>query len=388
MKVAVNTLFLIPGEVGGSETYVCETLRAVAELDAGLALQVVTNRENDAALRERFSAFPQITFHPLALRASNRYARIVAEQTALPALLRRLRPDVLWSPGYTMPAWAPCAQAVSILDMQYRSHPDDLSRLARWTTHALVSMAVRRSDSMLAISAFSRDEIIREAAGRADRIHVTPLGVDPVFARDIGAERRAEVRRRLLPGGAPFLLCVAHSYPHKNLALLVEAFSSACSSIPHQLLLVGKARLGEPALQAALAEVPAGRVHRVAALTRDDLVAVYQAADAFVFPSLYEGFGLPLLEAMAAGLPVLASGAAATREVGGDVCAYADGRSVEAWAEALRSLARMPAEERRQRSASGRSRAASFTWRATADATIAAWRAASQNRLARLSQLS
>jgi glycosyltransferase involved in cell wall biosynthesis len=260
--------------------------------------------------------------------------------------------------------------------MQYRTHPDDLSRVARWTTHALVSMAVRRAARILAISEFSRDEIVRETGVAAERIQVTPLGVDPRFGEDMGEARRADVRRRFVGADAPFFLSVAHSYPHKNLALLVQAFRLAAAEIPHRLLLVGKPRRGEPALQQALAAAPPVRVHRINSVSREDLIALYQASDAFVFPSLYEGFGLPLLEAMQAGVPALATGEGSTREVGGEACRYADGRDARAWAGALLDLARMEPATRRQLTEAGRARAAQFTWGRTAAITLQACREA------------
>lgn len=377
MKVAVNSLFLIPGEVGGSETYLTETLRAMADAHPDIRLMLVTNRENDAAMRARFANFANCSFHPLPLNATNRYARIIAEQTALPHLLRTLKPDVLWSPGYTMPAWAPCPQVVSILDMQYRSHPDDLTRIARWTTHALVSMAVRRATRILAISEFSRDEIVRETGISGARIRVTPLGVDPIFAQPVGARARSDMRRQALGGDLPFLLTVGHSYPHKNLALLVNAFRLIADEVPHHLLIVGKPRLGEPALKQAIDAAPPGRVHRIPAVSRAELVALYQACAAFVFPSLYEGFGLPLLEALAAGVPALATGAGATRDVGGNAALYADGRDVRAWARAMVELVRLDPDERAARIEAGRAQASRFTWARTADVTLNAFREAS-----------
>lgn len=376
MNVAVNTLFYLPGEVGGSETYLRETLLAVAKNFPEIALQLITNKENDTPLREQFSAFPQISFSPLPLAATNRYARIIAEQTSLPRLLKKLCPDLLWSPGYTMPASAPCAQAVSILDMQYRTYPEDLSPVARWTTHALVSMATRRADVILAISEFSRDEIVRETGAASRLIHVTPLGVDPQFGIDVGIARKEKVISKFIGSNSPFLLSVAHSYPHKNLPVMVNAFRLIADKIPHHVLLIGKPRRGEAVLQQALAAAPEGRVHRVEGVSREELIALYQASSGFVFPSLYEGFGLPLLEAMLAGTPVLATGSGATREVGGECCAYADGRDVRAWSKAMSDMLHLDDPVRGDVIAVARARASRFTWTESAALTIAAWRAA------------
>ena len=375
MKVAINTLFLIPGEVGGSETYMCETVQAVCREQPEIQLVFITNEENDATLRTRFGSFAQCGFHCLPVRATNRYARILAEQSRLPFAVRRIRPDVLWSPGYTMPFRAPCRQVVSILDMQYRSHPEDLTWLARWTTHLLVTMSTRRADRILTISDFSRREIVRHAGCPPDKIHVTPLGVDPAFASPpatpgtghLSPDTRHAIR------DTPYLLCVANSYPHKNLARLVAAFAMIMTKIPHQLVLVGRPRLGEPELRRALERISSERVKRVAGLCSDELIALYQAADLFIFPSLYEGFGLPVLEAMMAGVPVITTREGAIPEVGGDHVLYADGRDPADLAAKMEKVLGWSDEKRGDWIRNARKRAKTFTWSEAAAATVEGW---------------
>jgi glycosyltransferase involved in cell wall biosynthesis len=372
MKVAVNTLFLIPGEVGGSETYLRETLLAVACHHPDIQLALVTNEENDEQLRQAFSHFSQCSFHQLPVRATNRYARIIAEQTRLPGLLRRIQPDLLWSPGYTTPLLYGGKQVVTIHDMQYRSHPDDLGLLARLVTHLLVCGAARRCDGIIAISEFTKQEILNHTAARASTIHVTLEGVDPSFAeRQAGSETKGQQGVRVDP---PYILSVANSYPHKNLHRLVDAFASIMDQIPHQLVLVGRPRLGEPLLQRSLARVPPERVHRLSGLSRGDLIGLYQHADLFVFPSLYEGFGLPVLEAMMAGVPVVTTREGSIPEVGGDEVIYADGRDpADLAANMLETLQSAP-EALEIQSQCARARAASFTWSAAAGKTVTAWR--------------
>ncbi len=389
MKVAVNTLFLIPGEVGGSETYLRETLLAVAREHESIDLVLVANQENVSLLRDQFGAFPQCSVHLLPVRAANRYMRIVAEQTRLPWLLRKLKPDLLWSPGYTMPFWAPCRQVVSILDMQYHSHPDDLTRIARWTTHALVTMAARRADRLLTISEFSRREIIKHTGCPVERIAVTHLGVDPAFGSSPQPATRnpqpatcnpqpatcnlQPATRNLQPATRnlqPYILSVANSYPHKNLHQLIDAFARVQDEIPHRLVLVGCPRLGEPQVLRALENVPRERVQRVSGISREALISLYQSADVFVFPSLYEGFGLPVLEAMMAGVPVVTTRAGSIPEVGGDAVVYASGQSAEDLASMIRTVLAWSVKERRVRIEEARRHASQFTWAMTASATV------------------
>lgn len=367
MKVCVNTLFLIPGEVGGSETYLRETLLVIARQYPDIEIALVTNKENDDLLRELLGKFAQCSFHLLPIRASNRYVRIIAEQTRLPWMLRKIKPDLLWSPGYTMPFWTPCRQVVSILDMQYCSFPADLTRIARWTTHALVMMAVRRADRILTISKFSKQEIARHTGCSAGQIAVTHLGVAPEFESTKQQEPRTK-------NDSPYILSVANSYPHKNLHLLVDAFALIMDKIPHRLVLVGQPRLGEPQLCAALEKVSVDRVQRIAGLSHDKLVDCYKSADLLVFPSLYEGFGLPVLEAMMAGIPVVTTREGAIPEVGGNAAIYADGHSARDLAGKIQDVLAWPAAERQTHIAAARRHAARFTWTATAAATVEGWR--------------
>ncbi|MDD5708555.1 MAG: glycosyltransferase, partial [Kiritimatiellae bacterium] len=179
MHVGVNSLFLLPGAVGGSETYLIETLRALIPRHDG-ALTIFTNRENNGLLRDEFGH--QARCELLDINAASRVKRIVCEQTLLPRRAQAARLDVLWSPGYTAPWRTPCPQAVSILDMQYRRHPADLTPAAWLATQLLVTMAARRCRRVLAISEFSRREIARYTRARPEAIDVTPLGVAREFA--------------------------------------------------------------------------------------------------------------------------------------------------------------------------------------------------------------
>ncbi|MCH8526431.1 MAG: glycosyltransferase family 4 protein [Kiritimatiellae bacterium] len=361
MRVGVNTLFYLPGEVGGSETYLLEILRQWKRAAVPEEVVLFTQIENHEKLSAEFDGEGwSCVLSPF--RAVNRFARIAREQVELPYRVRRAKLDVLWSPGYTAPVLGGCPQVVSLLDMQYKRFPQDLTGLARLTTHILVqASALDRRKQVLTISEFSKQDILRFTSAHAERIHVTPLAADANFRPPVSATEPP----------TPYLLCVANSYPHKAVDKLVAAFGRLEDRIPHDLVVVGKARLGEAAVQAALRGLKQpGRVKRLAGLNRQQLITLYQSADVFVFPSLYEGFGLPVLEAMQSGVPVLTTRCGSIPEVGGDAVFYADAEDIPAFADSLAQCVAMSKEKRARCIQSGLHRAQAFTWERTAGGTL------------------
>lgn len=371
MRIGVNTLFLIPGEVGGTETYLREVLLAIAKSFSDIEFLLFTNRENNEYFRRIFEGFPQFAFHLLPLRATNRYARIIREQVDLPFRVAGSRVDLLWSPGYTAPFYVSCPQVVTIPDMQYRRYPEDLAFLARMATDILVRMAARRCDGIIAISEFSRMEILKYTHARKESVRAVRLAADPAFAQPIPEEIKRQRLQRLLSSEKPYILCIANTYPHKNVHALVDAFGRILDNIPHRLVLVGKPRLGEPEVQAALRKISdTSRFQRLLQVGQEDLVALYQAADLFVFPSLYEGFGLPVLEAMMSGVPVLTTRCGSIPEVGGDKVCYYDQTNTTDLAEKMMGMISWEYTYRNIWSREAQKRARQFSWQQTAANTL------------------
>ena len=371
MRIGVNTLFLIPGEVGGTETYLREVLLAMAKSFVDIEWVLFTNRENDGYLRRIFGSFPQFAFHPLPLKATNRYARIIREQIDLPFRVALSRVNLLWSPGYTAPFFVSCPQVVTIPDMQYRRYPEDLTCLARIVTNILVRMAARRCRCILAISDFSRREILTFTHARKETVRAVHLAADPAFAQPIPEDIKRQRLKRLLSSEKPYILCIANTYPHKNVHALVESFGRIMEKIPHQLVLVGKPRLGEPDVQTALHRVPdASRVQRLLQVDYEDLFALYQGADIFVFPSLYEGFGLPVLEAMMSGVPVLTTRCGSIPEVGGDKVCYFDPTIPTDLARQMVQIVSWKSDYRKNHIIAAQKQACQFSWYKTAVKTM------------------
>ena len=380
--MGVNTLFLIPGEVGGSETYLRDILRHAIPRHPDLEWILFTNDENHALLQSELGRFPGVSLHSLHFSARSRVARIVREQTQLPLAARGLRLDVLWSPGYTAPCYAPCAQVASVLDMQYREFPEDFSPAALWATRLLVPVAIRVSRQVITLSEFSRTQIVRYVKVSPDTIRVIYPAVDAVFGNPMPAEERFCRLANLVPSGA-YILCVANTYPHKNVHVLIEAFGALSAGTDCRLVLVGGEGRGEPLVQDRLRGLKVrDRVIRLRRLARADLVALYQGAACFAFPSLYEGFGLPVLEAMAAGTPVVASSCGAVKEIGGEAIAYVDGSATQL-ACAVKDVLELGEVEKLRIVAQAKRRALSFTWERAADETVACLRDAAKGSVPR-----
>lgn len=379
MRVGVNTLFLIPGEVGGSETYSCETLSSITQGFPEVSLVLFTQNENDRVLRERFGSYRQVEFVKLGFNASNRYMRIVREQTELPWKAWKAGIDLLWSPGYTAPCICTCPRVTSILDMQYKNYPEDLSFIARITANVLVNIAARLSNAIIAISEFSKEEIVKHTGLLPDRVHVTPLAADTAFAGKLPDAKILERATSLSGGPMPYILLVSNTYPHKNVHLGIEAFGQIMDSIPHHLILVGQPRLGEAKVQKAIKLVAdPGRIKRLHYVSREDLIALYQGAEVFMFPSLYEGFGLPVLEAMIAGVPVVTTRSASICEVGGENVVYFDNETPGDLAIKIRDVLTWTPDKRTDWTARARERAEEFTWQRTAAETIKVFQRAAE----------
>ena len=371
VRIGVNTLFLIPGEVGGTETYLRQTLLAMAKYFPEVELVLFTNRENDSVLRNDLARFNKTEFVQLNFKAQNRYARIIREQLELPFKVRKSSIDILWSAGYTAPFFSVCPQVVTIHDMQYKRHPEDLGFLARYVLDILIRMACWQCEAVIAVSQFTKEEIIKFTSARAECVYVTHEGVDPCFKKKSKDKEVRRILKELLPWEAPYILCVSNTYPHKNVHILIEAFNKVKDIIPHNLVLVGKPRLGEKKLQESLAKAGRSRrIRRFKGLSRIQLMAIYHGADLFVMPSAYEGFGLPILESMMSEVPVITTKKASIPEVAGRYAQYVDPLTSEQLAKKIIDITKWDEEFRSDWVEDAKHWASSFTWKKTAEKTV------------------
>lgn len=354
-RIGVNALYLIPGGVGGTEIYLRELLAALATIDTVNDYFVFTNLETGQDLTPR-----QANFHwkQQAVHATKRPHRILWEQTVLPLEASRYRLDVMFNPGFTAPLLAPCAAVTTFHDLQHKRYPEYFRWFDLPFWKFLLWAAAHRSKRLIAVSEATRTDLLHFYKRRPERIVVIPHGVNPEFF----TLDRSKTE--------PYLLCVSTLHVHKNIERLVRAYASKPRA--EKLVLAGLRGFRTPEIEALIAELGVGdRVTIPGWLPRTELMQLYARAHAFIYPSTFEGFGMPILEAMAAAIPVACSDIPVLREVAGEAALFFDPLEEGAIAAGLDRIT-ADVELRSKLATAGPERARPFTWQKTAEKTLAA----------------
>jgi glycosyltransferase involved in cell wall biosynthesis len=355
LRIGVNALYLIPGGVGGTEIYLHELLRALAQIDATNQYFVFTNRETGPDLVPRQPNFHEM---PQRVRARFRPARIVWEQTALPLAAVRLGLDALLNPGFTAPLYCPCPAVTVFHDMQHKRHPEHFRWFDLPFWRMLLFMSAHSATLLLADSEATRADVLRYYRLPAARVRLARLGVDPVF---FGLRRAPE----------KLLLTVSTLHPHKGLDALLEAFARFRRAQPEfRLTIAGLRGFHAQALERLRDDLGlAATVEFTGWIPRAQLYDLYSRAWAFLYPSTFEGFGMPVLEALAAGIPTGCSNIEPLSAIAGEAALQFAPGDVDAICDAM---VRLVADEplRARLATEGPARAATFSWTATARATL------------------
>jgi glycosyltransferase involved in cell wall biosynthesis len=360
-RFGINALYLIPGRVGGSEIYLRHLLRTIAAVDQRNLYFVYHNRETGSDLTPDSANF---VARPLNVRAVNRPARLFWEQALLPIHAARDRLHALLNGGFTAPVLTPCPSITVFYDMQHKRHPEYFRwwDLPFWRLF-LFSAAVS-SDALITISEASRRDLLHYYPAEPSRVHTIHPGVDPAFFRLDFPEPQPR-------SPAPYILTVSTLHPHKNQERLLRAFARFRQSHPeYRLVICGMHGFHTARVLNLISDLGLQDwVETPGWIPRDQLYRYYREAEAFVYPSLFEGFGLPVLEAMAAGLPTACSDIPVLREVADSAALLFDPTEEQAIAAALRQL--VSDNELRQRlAAEGAAHAAEFSWNRSAEQTV------------------
>ena len=366
MHVGLNLIYLVPGETGGTETYARELISALVRQRPDLRLTAFINLETARAVPGPWSELIGSVTVPVRVRRRIEWVR--GEQQLLPGLARAAGVDVVHSLANTGPARGAFRRIVTIQDLIHRFYPEAHFGLRSAGMRLLVPLAAKRSSRVIVPSEATRADVVRLLRVPASKIDVVPLAVDPPPPANRDADD--DTRTRYTLGSRQLLVAASAKRPHKNLLRLLEALALIPSERRPVLVLPGYPTPHEEELRQRAEDVGVSAdVRFVGWIPRDELDALYRAAECFVFPSLYEGFGLPVLEAMVRGVPVACSDRGAIAEVAGDAARAFDPESARAIAAAIESILRNPDEAERLRAA-GYERARKFTWSETARLTL------------------
>ncbi|MBI5887165.1 MAG: glycosyltransferase family 4 protein [Deltaproteobacteria bacterium] len=332
MRIGINALYLLPGKVGGSETYALNIVKGLLDADRENEYVIFINREC-AGLFEKHAPGARIVRCPL--NASSRPMRILWEQFVLPFQLRRHKIDLLFSPGLTTPFFSPVPSALVIFDMQHVNQPQFFPAFFLFFLRTIIRLSAKAASRIITISERSKKDVVEFYGIRPDKISVTYLAANKAF----GAQNKTDADRVRGKYGLPerFILYAAASLPHKNHLRLLEAFKSVLEKFPDvRLVLTGARDYGQEAISRRIKELGLeGSVVFLGWLPFEDLPGLYAASTVFVFPTTHEGFGIPVLEAFASGVPVVCSRIEPLTEVAGDAALYIDPMSVSSIAEGI-----------------------------------------------------
>jgi glycosyltransferase involved in cell wall biosynthesis len=359
MRVLVDAHMLGARETG-NETYVRNLLQALGKRDD---VEVIA-----AVLPEAVGLAQSLGVTPAPLANASDIKRLV---TGLNGLAREHRVDLMHV-TYVGPLKPARPVVVTVHDVSFRRFPRFFSPRERVLFATLLPLTLRRAAAVITVSQHARSEILHFYPYLEDRTHVTLEAADPIF-RPLPELEVEEVLHRL-GVRQPYVLAVGNLQPQKNLVRLLQAFAQADVACRALLVVVGQAQWHASTVVETVRDLGLGTAVRFTGYVRlEDLVALYGGAALFCYPSLYEGFGLPILEAMACGAPVMASNATSLPEVAGEAALLVEPLDVPAMAGAIRAVLSDSARARHLRER-GLARAAELGWERTAEGTAACYR--------------
>lgn len=363
---------------GGNETYIRQLILALAALDQENRYSIyLAERGAVEEWRSFFArACPNFT-----VRRLPRPTPIVRAPVALAVELRR-RPVDLLHVQYTAPPFCPVPVVATIHDLAFEHHPETFTRRGSWQMKLTVRRTARRAARVATVSEFSREDLLRTYRLSPEKVLVTYNGVEPRFQPiPEAADEAASVRERWGIAG-PYILALGSLQPRKNLPRLIRAYGALRRHHPqirHQLVIAGRDLWLSSEIHRQVAEEPWAReIVRTGYVPEEALPALYRNADLLVYPSFFEGFGLPPVEAMACGVPVVTSHVGSLPEVCGEAAAWIDPFDEASIERAMLEVLTDPARQASLRAA-GLEQARRFDWQETARQTLALYREAYQS---------
>jgi len=369
VRIAIDA-HSVGAKLAGNETYAISLIEALAEIDQDNQYTIYVTKQQ--ALDRFANRWPNFN-----VRLTLPHTPLVRIPLTLSRELRRHPVDVLHV-QYTAPPFAPCPIVTTIHDLSFEHLPETFKRRSWMQLRLTVRSTARRAAQIIALSEYSRHDIINTYRVAPERITVTPGAAAPGFARVVNETELQKVRETY-GLEREYILSLCSIQPRKNLVRLIEAYSLLRRLHPEvklpQLVLAGKRGWLDNETQRAARRDEYSGIRFTGYVADEHLNALYSAATCFVYPSYFEGFGLPILEAMQCGTPVIAGNRTSIPEVTGEAALLFDPFDVQSLVEALKRVLN-DSEYRATLRASGLQRASEFSWLTTARLTLAAYKKA------------
>ena len=324
MRIGINLLYLLPEIVGGTETYAAGLLHGLAQIDKKNEYFVFVNNESAEWFIPQVPNFNRVICSVKAIKRNRRY---FFEQFRLPNLLKEKKIDLVHSLGYVGPFFSPCPAIVTVPDLNYMMIGYTMPLYKRYLLHYISSQAARRAKAVITISNYSKSAICNKLNIPSEKIFVTLLGPRSNDA-DVSMSNLGNIKDRYGITGS-YMVAFGGRALHKNIPRLLQAFVGLNKVFPCKLLLVGHVPANVVAMDLSEDVITTGYV------PAEHVLPLLRGAEVFILPSLYEGFGLPVLEAQQAGVPVVCSNAGSLPEVAGEGALFFNPNSIEDLEEKL-----------------------------------------------------
>lgn len=295
IKIGINALFMIPNKVGGTEYHLRSFLKFLEQTAASEEFVVFCNKENFDTLNFSKKNWQKVL---CPVQARNRIERILYEQLLLPQLAKKMGCSVLHSFGYFGPIWGDFKKVITVHDTNWKDCPEDTPYLQNLVLHVLISQSITHSDVVITDSDFSLQRLQKYFPKFRDKMRIIYPGLEEDFSDGLRKPSSS------LLANKKYILCVSAFYPHKKILYLLDLWATVQKKQPDlQLVLVGSNGTDAPSVINRVRTEHS--IKWFAKVSYTDLITLYQHASACIFPSIYEGFGYPAYEALAAGLPTL-----------------------------------------------------------------------------------
>lgn len=319
-RIGINLLYINPKLAGGSVTYALKLIKEISLLDTQNKYVIYINKECQSI---NFEVGNNFEIRVLNFQYSSVYLRYFWEQIILPFYVFRDKIDLLHSLGYVTPLITTAKKIVSILDINYKGHSNNMSASKRFLLGSMVNLSAMFCSKIITISEFSKRQIVKYTSTKNEKVIVTLLsGSSDVLLEDIQKTKTLLQKYNIFTN---YIVAFSSPSPHKNIERLIDAVSEILKNKSDlKLVLVGHQHKSEILIKRIEEVNLQDKVIFTGFVPDEDIQPLMANAKLFVFPSLYEGFGIPLLDAQACQVPVVSSNAGSLREVGGDAALYFD----------------------------------------------------------------